>query len=224
MERVQYLIGQQPKIEWLVEGAVAAGCIHLLSGTSYNLIRTIAVRMAIAIAKGEPFCGAATKPVGAGYLHPALGEHVVASMFEKAGVEGNPAPDFEGLQVFTSGGGVNAFSRLHGDDHARVVFIDNLECFQALECREHPPGMHEWQSLARTLRELRNRARDRRVCYVLLHQERKETEMVRGAMAVYGIVDGTLSVRHGQGSLRGIDIGVQHRNAHTTRLHLSASR
>lgn len=221
MEPIEQLIAKQPEADWIVDGVVCRRALHLLTGPNIATLRHVAVQMALSVVGGNDFCGRKSAPLGVGYIHKAIGDSIVARLFKDAGVVGDKDGE---TPIYVSDYGLTTFAPLHGADWASLVFIDDLESYHAQECRHHAKGLSEWQSLAMSLREVRGRASDKNVGYVVLHRQREEASIVRDVMAVHGIFDGVINVQPPAQGLRGVHLAVRHRDADPTRLHLSQSR
>jgi hypothetical protein len=200
-ESLGYFLREQEDPPWLVEDALAMGCVHLLYAENMALARDAAVRLA---------AWAAQERIFTAYRCDGVNRPFIVQLFDSIGIydrEAYPERDedrdpnhvFEHLYLFNGGRPYEFYREAKSRKHTkRLVIIDDWAAYDTNNGSASVPGLREDQATARGLRLLQDQAKEEAVAIVLVHAGGYpdwEELAVRGALDGEIQVNSTDSVR-----------------------------
>jgi hypothetical protein len=192
------------KLEWLWEDYLAVGDLAVFSAYMKVGKSTLFYPLALAVARGTSFLNRQTKQ--GGVLILALEEHLrdVKLRLKKLGVQSSDPIYIQSGPVPCTPDGVKAIKEFAQEHKISLVIIDSLSSFWAIKDENNNAEVQK------TIKPVLEFAHGENVTVLLVHHESKhggkkkgggsDGRAIRGASALFGVVDQALSLGHPQGS------------------------
>jgi hypothetical protein len=188
--RARDLLLLEEPLTWVIDHLLPAGVVTLLAGSPKIAKKTLlALRAAIAVARGEPFCGLTTYQRPAIYCFLEDGKKRAARRLRQLGLRRDERVSLEVL--VTPDDLQDLLVRLTDIGKSILLVIDPLV---VLERKWNVKDENVAQEIEKVFEKLRSFAQSTESSVLVIHHFRKAGDVMRGSGALEGSSDGWINV------------------------------